>query len=131
MQIARLQNEKSVADVVARVYGLQPGDPRMAAAEKALVLANPHLSDNFASLPAGTPVVVPAISGVNTVSSAAVDPRRAVWIDVLDKLVDSAQQASNAQQTGVATTPPATPSSQRTKSLELLKNDIAQFKKIH
>jgi|HubBroStandDraft_1064217.scaffolds.fasta_scaffold390862_2 hypothetical protein len=131
MQIARLQSEKSVADVVARVYSLKPGDPRAAAAEKALLAANPHLSTNVAALPAGTPVVVPAVPGINAISTATVDPQRAAWISMMEELVASAQQASNAQQTGVATTAPTTPSSQRTKALTLLKDDIAQFKKIH
>jgi hypothetical protein len=131
MQIARLQNEKSVADIVARVFSLKPGDPRMAAAAKALVAANPHLSGNLAALPAGTPVVVPAVPGLNANVSAVIDPRQAAWIDVLDKLVESAHQASNAQTTGLAATPPKTPDAQRTKALTLLQEDIAQFKKLH
>jgi hypothetical protein len=131
MQIARLQNEKSVADIVTRVYSLKPGDPRAAAAGKALAAANPHLSGNLAALPAGTPVVVPAVPGLNANVSAIVDPQQAAWINVLDKLVESAQQASNAQTTGLATTPPKSPDSQRTKALTLLRGDVAQFKKLH
>jgi hypothetical protein len=131
MQIARLQNEKSIADLATRVYGLKPDDPRAAAAGKALVAANPHLSGNLTSLPAGTPVIVPAVADLNASAAAVTDPNQASWIAVLDKLVESAQQASNAQSTGLATTRPASPDPQRTKSLTLLGTDIAQFKKLH
>jgi hypothetical protein len=131
MQIARLQNEKSVADIVTRVYSLKPGDPRVAAAAKALAAANPHLSGNLAALPAGTPVVVPAVAGLKANVSAITDPQQAAWINVLEKLVESAQQASNAQTTGLAATPPKTSDPKRTKALTLLGGDIAQFKKLH
>ncbi len=131
MQIARLQNEKSIADIAARVYGLTPDDPRAAAAGKALMAANPHLSGNLAALPAGTPVIVPAVADLNANVSAVTDPNQASWINVLDKLVESAQQASNAQTTGLATTKPASADPQRTKALTLLRSDIAQFKKLH
>jgi hypothetical protein len=130
MQIARLAKEKSVADLVTKVYGLKPGDTRAAAAEKALLAANPQLN-NIEKLPAGTPVVVPVIAGVSAQSSAITDPQRAVWLSMVDKLVDSAQQASNAQVTGLATTAPPTPDSARTASLTQLRKDIAQFKKLH
>jgi hypothetical protein len=131
MQIARLQNEKSIADIATRVYGLKPDDPRAAAAGKALMAANPHLSGNLAALPAGTPLIVPAVADLNANVSAVTDPNQASWINVLDKLVESAQQASNAQTTGLATTKPASPDPQRTKALTLLSTDIAQFKKLH
>jgi hypothetical protein len=130
MQIARLAKEKSVADLVTKVYGLKPGDTRAAAAEKVLLEANPQLN-SIEQLPAGTPVVVPVIAGLSTQSSAIADPQRAVWLSVVDKLVDSAQQASNAQVTGLAATAPATPDSARTASLTQLRKDIAQFKKLH
>jgi hypothetical protein len=130
MQIARLQNEKSVADVVVKVYGLKPEDARAAAAGKALLAANPQLG-NLAQLPAGTPVVVPEIPGLDAKTSAVVNPQRAIWMGVLEKLTDSAQQASNAQATGLATTAPTTPDAQRTKALAQLKRDISAFKKIH
>jgi hypothetical protein len=55
MQIARLQNEKSVDEIVARLYDLKPGDSHAGAAAKALLAANPHLSGNVATLPTGTP----------------------------------------------------------------------------
>jgi hypothetical protein len=131
MQIARLQSEKSVADVVTRVYGLKPGDPRAAAAATALAAANPHLSADLAALPAGTPVIVPAIAGLNANGTAVTAPKQASWINVLDRLVESAQQASNAQATGLATTKPKTPDAQRTKALTQFRGDIAQFKKLH
>jgi hypothetical protein len=130
MQIARLAKEKSVADLVTKVYGLKPGDSRATVAEKTLLAANPQLN-NIEKLPAGTPVVVPVIAGVSTQSSAITDPQRAVWMSVVDKLLDSAQQASNAQVTGLATTAPPTPDSARTASLTQLRKDIAQFKKLH
>ena len=130
MQIARLAKEKSVADLVTKVYGLKPGDTRAPAAEKALLAANPQLN-SIEQLPAGTPVVVPVIAGLSTQSSAIADPQRAVWLSVVDKLVDSAQQASNAQVTGLATNSPPTPDSARTASLTQLRKDIAQFKKLH
>jgi hypothetical protein len=130
MQIARLAKEKSVADLVTKVYGLKPGDTRAAAAEKALLAANPQLN-SIEQLPPGTPVVVPVIAGLSTQSSAIADPQRAVWLSVVDKLVDSAQQASNAQVTGLATNSPPTPDSARTASLTQLRKDIAQFKKLH
>jgi hypothetical protein len=130
MQIARTQNEKSVAEIVAKVYDLKPDDARAAAAGKALLAANPQLND-IAKLPAGTPVVVPEIAGISAKSSATVDPRGAVWLNVLGKLVDSAQQASNAQATGLAATPPKAPGAQRTAALTVLQKDIAQFKKLH
>src|ERR1700722_1787344 len=121
MQIARLAKEKSVADLVTKVYGLKPGDTRAPAAVKALLAANPQLN-SIEQLPAGTPVVVPVIAGLSAQSSAIADPQRAVWLSVVDKLVDSAQQASNA---------PPTPDSVRTASLTQLRKDIAQFKKVH
>ena len=114
------------------MYGLKPDDTRAAAAEKALLAANPQLN-NIEKLPAGTPVVVPVIAGVSTQSSAITDPQRAVWLSVVDKLVDSAQQASNAQVTGLAATAP--PNSRlganSTAALTQLRKDIAQFKKLH
>ena len=130
MQIARTQNEKSVAEIITRVYGLKPDDTRAAAAEKAILAANPQLND-LAKLPAGTPVVVPEISGITVTSTAVTDPQRAPWMSLLDKLLDSAQQASNAQMTGLATTAPTTPDSQRTAALTQLRKDIAQFKEKH
>jgi hypothetical protein len=63
MQIARLQNEKSVHEIVARLYDLKPGDSRVGAAAKALLAANPHLSGNVATLPTGTPMVAPGYPG--------------------------------------------------------------------
>ena len=131
MQIARLQNEKSITELVTRVYGLKAGDPRAPAAEKALAATNPHLAANLAALPAGTPVVVPAVAGLIANTSAITDPKQAAWIAILDKLVDSAEQASNAQTTGLATTAPKSPAASRTAALTLLGNDIAQFKKLH
>ena len=131
MQIARLQNEKSIADLAVRVYGLKPDDPRAAAAGKALVAANPHLSGNLASLPAGTPVIVPGVADLNPSGAAVSDPNQAGWIGVLEKLVESAQQASNAQGTGLATKRPESADPQRAKALALLRSDIAQFRKLH
>jgi hypothetical protein len=130
MQFARLQSEKSVGEIVARVYGLKPGDSRAVAAGKALLAADPQLN-NLTNLPEGTPVVVPEVAGLNATSSANVDPSRAGWMIVLDNLLDSANQASNAQDTGLATTTPKTPNSQRTRALAQLKADIAEFKKVH
>jgi len=129
MQIARLQNEKSVTEIAARIYDLKPDDPRAAAAGKALVAANPHLGGNLAALPAGTPVVVPTIAGVNAIGSATNDPRHAVWIGILDGLIDSARQASNLQQTGEAAKP--LPDAKRVQALAALSADIAEFKKLH
>jgi phage tail protein X len=128
MQIARSQNEKSVGDIVARVYGIKPDDPRAAAAQKALLAANPHLQDP-AKLPAGTPLVVPDIAGLQT-SAAASDPQQALWTGLLDRLFDSAQQGALAQATGQ---PTSTDKSARPRSQALtkLQNDIAQFKKLH
>jgi hypothetical protein len=131
MQIARLQNEKSIADLAIRVYGLKPDDPRAAAAGKALVAANPHLTGNLAALPAGTPVIVPPVANLDASTAAVTDPNQASWVAVLDKLVESAQQASNAQSTGLATSKPKSADPQRTKALTLLRSDIAQFKKLH
>jgi hypothetical protein len=131
MQIAQLQHEKSIAEIVTRVYGLKVGDPRVPAAGKALAAANPHLGGNLAALPAGTPVVVPAIEGIAANASAITDPKQATWIAILDKLVDAAQQASNAQSTGLATTSPKSPDAERVAALTTLGNDIAQFKKLH
>jgi hypothetical protein len=130
MQIARTQNEKSVADIVARVYNLKAGDPRAAAAAQTLLAANPQLN-NLTQLPAGTPVVVPPIAGVGVADSSIADPQRAAWMNVLNQLVTSAQQASNAQTTGVATTAPATADARRTLALTTLGNDIANFIKRH
>jgi hypothetical protein len=131
MQIARLQNEKSIADLATRVYGLKPDDPRAAVAGKALIAANPHLSGNLASLPAGTPVIVPRVADLNASNGAVTDPNQAAWITLLEKLAESAQQASNAQTTGLATKRPDSADPQRTKALTLLRSDIAQFKKLH
>ena len=131
MQIGRLQNEKSIADIATRIYGLKPGDPRADVAGKALMAANPHLRGELATLPAGTPVVVPSVAGLNTSGGTVTDPNQAAWISVLDKLVESAQQASNAQATGLASTKPRSPDPKRTKALTVLSTDIAQFKKLH
>jgi phage tail protein X len=130
MQIARTQSEKTVADIAARIYNLKPGDAQLAAAEKALLAANPQLS-NPAQLPAGTPVVVPAIAGTAAAASTVTNPQNAAWSGVLDTLLATAQQASTAQVTGAATTAPATPDAQRTAAITLLGTDIAQFKKLH
>jgi hypothetical protein len=85
----------------------------------------------MAQLPAGTPVVVPPIAGVGTADTSITNPQRAVWMNVLNQLVASAQQASNAQTTGAATTAPATPDARRTLALTTLGNDIANFNKLH
>lgn len=130
MQVARTQNEKSVTEIVARLYGIKSDDSRAAAAEKALLAANPQLKDPT-KLPAGTPVVVPEIAGLNAKSTAVSDPKRAVWTGVLDKLFDSAQQGSNAQATGQATPPQKPTDTPRLAALTQLQNDIAQFKKLH
>lgn len=130
MQIARTQNEKSVADIVTRVYGLQANDARAAAAAKALLAANPQLS-NLSTLPAGTPVVVPPIAGVSAQSSAVANPQSAAWMNTLANLAASAQQASNALATGSAATPAPTPDPKTTAALTLLGQDIDQFKKLH
>ena len=131
MQIAQLQREKSIAEIVTRVYGLKVGDPRMSVASKALVAANPHLGGNLTALPPGTPVMVPAIEGIATDVSAITDPRRATWIVLLDNLVNAAQQASNAQSTGLATTTPVSPDPERVAALKTLGDDISEFKKLH
>jgi hypothetical protein len=89
------------------------------------------LSGNLASLPAGTPVIVPRVADLNASNNAVTDPNQAAWITVLEKLVESAQQASNAQTTGLATKRPDSADPQRTKALTLLRSDIAQFKKLH
>ena len=128
MQIARLQNEKSVDEIVARLYDLKPGDSRAGAAAKALLAVNPR---NVATLPTGTPVVVPGVPGLNALSSAVADPKRAAWMSLLDRVLDTAHQASNAQATGLATTPPKTSDKQRNDALTLLRQDIAQFEKRH
>jgi hypothetical protein len=130
MQIARLQNEKSIAEVVAKVYKLQPSDPKVATATQALLAANPQLK-NLAQLPAGTPMVIPQVAGVSANSSSVANPQQTVWMAVLDKLLDSAKNASNAQATGVAANAPKTVNPQRATALTTLQNDIAQFKKLH
>ncbi len=131
MQIARLQNEKSLAEITAKLYDLKPGDARAATAEKALLAANPHLAGNPAALPPGTPVVVPSVPGLSIAAFAPADPQTAAWMSLLDRALESAKQASNAQATGLATTAPKSPDPQRTKALALLHQDIAQFKKLH
>jgi hypothetical protein len=130
MQVTRIQNEKSVSEIVARVYGIKSDDSRAAAAEKALLAANPHLKDPR-NLPTGTPVVVPEIPGLHSRSTATSDPKGAVWAGVLDKLFDSAQQGSNAQATGQATPPEKSTYQPRSRALTQLEKDIAQFKKLH
>jgi hypothetical protein len=52
-------------------------------------------------------------------------------MSLLDKALDSAQQASNAQATGLASTAPKTADTKRNDALTLLEQDIAQFKKLH
>jgi hypothetical protein len=131
MQIARLQNEKSVAEIVTRVYGLSDSDPRAAAAAAGISAANPHLGANPGSLPAGTPLVVPSVPGVNVQVAASIDPRHAAAAGVLDTMIASANQAWNAQETGSAATAPATPSIERTQALAQLQEDVAAFKKLH
>jgi hypothetical protein len=130
MLVARLQDEKSVAELVARIYGLKANDPRTSAAEDALLAANPQLS-NLAGLPAGTPIVVPEIMGLTVNSRVAADPLLAVWVGIMDQLFNSAQHASNAQSTGVTTKPPNPPDLQRNNALTLLQQDIAEFDKLH
>jgi hypothetical protein len=110
---------------------LTPGDARAAGAEKALIAANPHLVGNLAALPAGTPIIVPAVPGLVSQSSAVVDPKQAALMSVLSSLLDSAHGASNAQGTGSATTPPPVANPQRDQALALLNDDLAAFKKIH
>jgi phage tail protein X len=131
MQIARLQNEKSLTDLAIRVYGLKADDQRTAAAIAALTAANPHLDEKLANLPAGTPVIVPAAPGLTVQSGAAADPQRRAWLSALDQVLASAQQASNAIQTGSTATAPKTPDQQITKAMAALAADIAQFKRLH
>ncbi len=128
MQIARTQNEKSVSDIVARVYGIKPDDSRAAAAQKAIVAANPHLQDP-AKLPAGTPLVIPDVAGLQA-ATATSDPQQAIWSGLLDRLFDSAQQGALAQATGqpTSTDKSARP---RPQALTKLQKDNAQFKKLH
>ena len=76
-------------------------------------------------------MIVPAVANLDASTAAVTDPNQASWIAVLDKLVESAQQASNAQSTGLATSKPKNADPQRTKALTLLRSDIAQFKKLH
>lgn len=130
MKVARIQNEKSVSEVAARLYGTKPGDARAAAAQKALLAANPQLKD-VSKLPAGTPVLVPDIPGVSAEGAPITDPKRAVWTSVLDKLLDSAQQGSNAQTAGRATPSEKVRDDPRRAALKQLEKDIAQFRKLH
>ncbi len=130
MKVARTQNEKSVGEIAARLYGIKPGDARAAQAANALLAANPQLKDP-AKLPAGTPVLVPEIAGTQGQGVPVADPKRPMWTAVLDRLLDSARQGSNAQDRGRAAPQDKVRDDSRSAALKQLENDIAQFRKLH
>jgi phage tail protein X len=85
MQFVQLQGDSSVAALVQRVYGLAPGAAGAAVAQKALLAANPHLS-NISQLPAGTPVVLPQVTGITPTAAVQADPRRTTLLTTLSGL---------------------------------------------
>ena len=109
MQFVQLQGETSVAALVQRVYGLAPGSTGAAAAQRALLAANPHLS-TIGQLPAGTPVVLPGASAGATAAPVLADPRRTALLNTLSGLAAAVPlraaggtQPDTAQQAAIAT----------------------------
>ncbi|MFC5742687.1 hypothetical protein [Dyella tabacisoli] len=131
MNIVPLANDASLNDIAARVYALKPKDPRLAEASKALAASNPHLVGDLSKLPTGTPIVVPALAGVDTMPGKQIDPKRDAVMAILGKLGQSVQQASAAQLTGAATADTSKITPQRAVAIDTLHTDIAAFIKLH
>jgi hypothetical protein len=123
MQFLQLQGETTVGAVVQRIYGLAPGAPGAAAAQAALLAANPHLA-TIAQLPAGTPVVLPAVGVVSTPPVAATppDPRRVTLLTTLQGLGNAVPLRATGG------TAPDTPQQAAIKALQA---DLAAFAKLH
>lgn len=75
MRVTRFQGEASLKELVARLYNLGPDGPTPAAAATALAEANRHLPlrsrSLAASVPEGTILAVPELSGAADVASSA------------------------------------------------------------
>ena len=68
MPIVKLESARNLTELAQRLYGLTARDTRIATAARALTAANPHLPDDLSTLPAGTPVVAPAVEGLTLTS---------------------------------------------------------------
>jgi hypothetical protein len=114
MRVAQYRNDKSLHDLVNRLYRLTENDPARADAEAALLAANPHLPLQTESLAQaiklGTVIAVPEIEGRVDKRSSASLPAFAARslhtqaVAVLDTIqrgvdADSAAQAARADET--------------------------------
>jgi len=119
MRFVQLQGETSVNALVQRVYGLAPGATGAAAAQSALLAANPHLA-TIDHLPAGTPVVLPDAAA--STQAAPSDPRRAALLTTLQDLGAAVplRTASNTQ-----------PDAPQQAAITTLRADLTAFAKLH
>jgi hypothetical protein len=122
MQIVQLKNEKSISEIIARLYGLKPDDPRSAEAAKALAASNPHLNDDVSRLPAGTPIIVPAIPGLSASVSDNIDPGRAAAVGQMDAFIGEVEKVTKATQIK---------DEKWTQALTVLRKSVENFKKVH
>lgn len=129
MRIVSFTKAANIAELANQVYGIKPGDPQAAAAQKALLAANPGLSGNLATLATGAPIVAPALT--ETASSAVNDPIAANLQKMLQGLVQAATAASQAQTTGSTDATTAAPDAAHAPGLSLLSDDVKSFLTLH
>ncbi len=75
MPIIKLQNARDLKELAQRVFGLAPGDARLAEATKDLAAANPGLPPDLSKLPPSTPINVPPNAGGATPVAGAASAR--------------------------------------------------------
>lgn len=66
MDVGSTAGEKSVRELAARLYRVNPSSAAARSVAAALLDANPHLA-SIAALPAGTPILVPEVSTATAV----------------------------------------------------------------
>src|SRR5438034_2960311 len=94
MKIASFQGEKSLSELVSRLYKIRGprAEAQARAAEEALLRANPHLLD-LESLPAGAIIRVPDVRGVKTADTGL------AAANLPSDIVEAAGQAVSAART--------------------------------
>lgn len=150
MKLGFLQGEKTIGDVVKRLFDGRLDSKGLEAARGALLAANPHLAGGVAALPAGTPVVIPSIEGATT-SAAQFDPRLDALMTILTGSADAAKKAASgaaqkdgspvamrfagmAPALGAAAPPAGVPDKEKqaiAAALSALAADVEAFDKLH
>jgi hypothetical protein len=153
MRTAVLQGEKTVADVIRKLYGPNITATQAGAAEKALLAINPHLAGDISSLPAGTPIVIPVDPSLALTPTGTTDHPHDLLVSMLDGAVAAANQVASSTPTqphpATLAPPAATASGQAGKdrkrqskaekeqqkatadALRTLAEDVSAFKKMH